>query len=306
MPATLILEQLLNGLQFGVMLFLMAAGLTLAFGIMGLINLAHGSLYMVGAYVAASVIGASGSFLLGLLAALGAGALLGMVLERGILARLYDRDHLDQVLATFGMILFFNEMTKIIWGPQPLYLNVPSWLSRTVELLPGLHYPSYRLAIIALGLLVALGLYLLISRSKAGMLIRAGASDRETAAALGVNVGLLYTLVFGLGAMLAGLAGAVVGPLQSVEVGMGEGILILTFVVIVIGGIGSIRGAFLGALLVGLVDTLGRAFLPSLLRVFFPASEADTLGASLATIAIYLLMAAILFWRPRGLFPAQG
>jgi branched-chain amino acid transport system permease protein len=175
-----------------------------------------------------------------------------------------------------------------------------------VELLPGLHYPSYRLAIIALGLLVALGLYLLISRTKAGMLIRAGASDRETAAALGVNVGLLYTLVFGLGAMLAGLAGAVVGPLQSVEVGMGEGILILTFVVIVIGGIGSIRGAFLGALLVGLVDTLGRAFLPSLLRVFFPASEADTLGASLATIAIYLLMAAILFWRPRGLFPAQS
>jgi branched-chain amino acid transport system permease protein len=306
MPATLILEQLLNGLQFGVMLFLMAAGLTLVFGIMGLINLAHGSLYMVGAYVAASVIGASGSFLLGLLAALGAVALLGMVLERGILARLYDRDHLDQVLATFGMILFFNEMTKIIWGPQPLYLNVPSWLSRTVELLPGLHYPSYRLAIIALGLLVALGLYLLISRTKAGMLIRAGASDRETAAALGVNVGLLYTLVFGLGAMLAGLAGAVVGPLQSVEVGMGEGILILTFVVIVIGGIGSIRGAFLGALLVGLVDTLGRAFLPSLLRVFFPASEADTLGASLATIAIYLLMAAILFWRPRGLFPAQS
>jgi branched-chain amino acid transport system permease protein len=306
MPATLILEQLLNGLQFGVMLFLMAAGLTLVFGIMGLINLAHGSLYMVGAYVAASVIGASGSFLLGLLAALGAVALLGMVLERGILARLYDRDHLDQVLATFGMILFFNEMTKIIWGPQPLYLNVPSWLSRTVELLPGLHYPSYRLAIIVLGLLVALGLYLLISRSKAGMLIRAGASDRETAAALGVNVGLLYTLVFGLGAMLAGLAGAVVGPLQSVEVGMGEGILILTFVVIVIGGIGSIRGAFLGALLVGLVDTLGRAFLPSLLRVFFPASEADTLGASLATIAIYLLMAAILFWRPRGLFPAQS
>ena len=306
MPATLILEQLLNGLQFGVMLFLMAAGLTLVFGIMGLINLAHGSLYMVGAYVAASVIGASGSFLLGLLAALGAAALLGMVLERGILARLYDRDHLDQVLATFGMILFFNELTKIIWGPQPLYLNVPSWLSRTVELLPGLHYPSYRLAIIALGLLVALGLYLLISRSKAGMLIRAGASDRETAAALGINVGLLYTLVFGLGAMLAGLAGAVVGPLQSVEVGMGEGILILTFVVIVIGGIGSIRGAFLGALLVGLVDTLGRAFLPSLLRVFLPASEADTLGASLATIAIFLLMAAILFWRPRGLFPAQG
>jgi branched-chain amino acid transport system permease protein len=306
MPATLILEQLLNGLQFGVMLFLMAAGLTLVFGIMGLINLAHGSLYMVGAYVAASVIGASGSFLLGLLAALAAVALLGMVLERGILARLYDRDHLDQVLATFGMILFFNEMTKIIWGPRPLYLNVPSWLSRTVELLPGLHYPSYRLAIIALGLLVALGLYLLISRTTAGMLIRAGASDRETAAALGVNVGLLYTLVFGLGAMLAGLAGAVVGPLQSVEVGMGEGILILTFVVIVIGGIGSIRGAFLGALLVGLVDTLGRAFLPSLLRVFLPASEADTLGTSLATIAIYLLMVAILFWRPRGLFPAQG
>ena len=306
MPATLIIEQILNGLQFGVMLFLMAAGLTLVFGIMGLINLAHGSLYMLGAYVAASVIAASGSFLLGLLAALAAAALLGVILERGIFSQLYDRDHLDQVLATFGLILFFNELTKVIWGPQPLYLNVPDWLAFTVELLPGLHYPAYRLAVIGLGLAVALGLYLLIARSRAGMLIRAGASDRETLSALGVNVPLLYTLVVALGALLAALAGAVVGPLQSVEVGMGEGILILTFVVIVIGGIGSIRGAFLGALLVGLVDTLGRAFLPSLLRLVLPATEADTIGTSLATIAIYLLMAVILFWRPRGLFPAQG
>ena len=306
MPLTLVLEQLLNGLQFGVMLFLMAAGLTLVFGIMGLINLAHGSLYMVGAYVAASVIAASGSFLLGLVAAMTVTAALGVVLERGIFSRLYDRDHLDQVLATFGLILFFNELVKILWGPQPLYLAVPPWLAFTVELLPGLHYPAYRLAVIALGLLVALGLYLLIAKSRLGMVIRAGASDRETLGALGVNVALLYSLVVGLGALLAALAGAVVGPLQSVEVGMGEGILILTFVVIVIGGIGSIRGAFLGALLVGLVDTLGRAFLPGLLRLLLPAAEADTLGTSLATMAIYLLMAAILFWRPRGLFPAEG
>ncbi|MES9955825.1 MAG: branched-chain amino acid ABC transporter permease [Sedimenticola sp.] len=302
----LFIEQLLNGLQLGVMLFLMSAGLTLVFGIMQVINLAHGSLYMVGAYVAATVAQASGSFLLGLLAALPAAALVGMLMETVVLRRLYDRDHLDQVLATFGLILFFNELTRIIWGRQPLFMDVPQWLSGTVELIPGAPYPSFRLAIILVGILVALFLYLLFTRTRLGMQIRAGASNREMVAALGVNIKLLYTLVFGLGALLAGLAGVMAGPILAVEAGMGESILILTFVVIVIGGIGSIRGALIAALMVGMVDTLGRVMLPDLLRLFLPAATADGAGASLASMSVYILMAAILVWRPRGLFPSQG
>lgn len=302
----LFFEQLLNGLQLGVMLFLMSAGLTLVFGIMRIINLAHGSLYMVGAYVAATVANQSGSFILGLLVALPATALVGMAVEVIVLRRLYDRDHLDQVLATFGLILFFNELTRIIWGRQPLFMDVPSWLAGTVELIPGISYPAYRLAIIAVGITVALMLYLLFTRTRLGMQIRAGASNREMVAALGVNIRLLNTLVFGLGALLAGLAGVMAGPILAVESGMGESILILTFVVIVIGGIGSIRGALIAALLVGLVDTLGGYLLPTLLRLFLPAATADGAGASLASMSVYILMAAVLLWRPRGLFPAQG
>ena len=299
----LLAEQILNGLQFGMMLFLMAAGLTLVFG---MINLAHGSLYMVGAYVCASVTDWTGSFLLGLLAALPAAALVGAAVEIVALRRLYDRDHLDQVLATFGLILFFNEAAKMLWGAQPLYLTIPHWLSGSVEIIPGAPYPAYRLAIILVGAAVALLLYLLIGKTRLGMLIRAGATSREIVAAMGVDIRLLYTLVFALGAMLAGLAGALIGPLQSVEVGMGEGILILTFVVIVIGGIGSIKGALIAALLVGLVDTLGRAFLPSLFGLFMDPSAANGDGASLASMAIYILMALVLVLRPRGLFPANG
>ncbi|MBB4287164.1 branched-chain amino acid ABC transporter permease [Roseospira goensis] len=302
----LFIEQVLNGLQLGVMLFLMASGLTLVFGIMGLINLAHGSLYMIGAYVAATVTAFTGSFLLGLLAAVPAAALVGAVIERGVMRHLYDRDHLDQVLATFGLILFFNELMVILWGRQPLFMAIPEALSGTVELLPGVPYPVYRLVIIAVGLLVALGLWGLIARTRLGMRIRAGASDRETADALGVNIALLYTGVFALGAALAALAGAMAGPLLAVEAGMGESILILTFVVVVIGGIGSVRGALAGALLVGLVDTLGRAFLPQVLRLVTDDATADGAGASLAAMAIYILMAAVLVWRPKGLFPAHG
>ena len=299
----LFIEQFLNGLQLGVMLFLMSAGLTLVFGIMRVINLAHGSLYMVGAYVAATVANLTGSFLLGLLAALPAAALTGMVMEVVVLRVLYDRDHLDQVLATFGLILFFNELTRIIWGRQPLFMDVPSWLSGTVEILPGMPYPAYRLAIIGVGGLVAAFLYFLFKKTRLGMQIRAGAENREMVAALGVNIRLLYTLVFGLGALLAGLAGVMAGPIFAVESGMGESILILTFVVIVIGGIGSTRGAMVAALLVGMVDTLGRVFLPDLLRLFFPPAVADGAGGSLASMSVYLLMAAILLWRPQGLFP---
>jgi branched-chain amino acid transport system permease protein len=302
----LLLEQVLNGLQLGVTLFLLSAGLTLVFGIMNLINLAHGSFYMIGAYVAATVTAYTGSFVLGLLVALPAAGLVGMLVEVVVMRRLYFRDHLDQVLATFGLILFFNELTRIVWGRQPLFMDVPSALNSTLEIIPGAPYPAYRLAVIAVGAMVALFLYLLIAKTRLGMRIRAGATHREMIAALGINIRVLYTLVFGLGALLAGLAGVMAAPILAVEAGMGESILILTFVVIVIGGIGSVRGAFLGALLIGLVDTLGRAFLPTVLRLLFPAAQADNLGASLASMAIYIVMAGVLFWRPRGLFPAHA
>ncbi len=302
----LIAEQILNGLQLGITLFLMSAGLTLVFGIMQVINLAHGSFYMIGAYVGATVAAHTGSFIIGLTAALPAAALTGMVVEFIIFRRLYDRDHLDQVLATFGLIMFFNELIRIIWGRQPLFMDVPVWLSHSVELIPGLTYPAYRLAVIAVGLAVALFLWVIFSKTRLGMQIRAGASNRAMIGALGVNIRLLYTWVFGLGALLAGLAGIMSGPILAVESGMGESILILTFVVIVIGGIGSVRGAVVGALLVGMVDTLGRAFLPAVFRFIFDSAQADSAAASIASMSIYILMAAILVWKPRGLFPAYN
>ena len=302
----LVVEQILNGLQLGVMLFLMSAGLTLVFGIMRVINLAHGSFYMLGAYVAATVTARTGSFLLGLAAALPAAALAGMVVELLILRRLYHRDHLDQVLATFGLIFFFNELTRMIWGRSPLFMDVPPRLSGSVELFGGLQYPVYRLAVILVGVLVALFLYLLFSRTRLGMRIRAGATNREMIGALGVNIPLLYTLIFGLGTLLAGLAGVMAGPLFAVEAGMGDSVLILTFVVIVIGGIGSVRGAFIGAILVGLVDTLARAFLPALFRLLLASpSSADRMGAALASMSVYIFMALVLSVRPAGLFPAR-
>ena len=302
----LFIEQLLNGLQLGITLFLMSAGLTLVFGIMQVINLAHGSFYMIGAYVGATVTARTGSFILGILAALPAAALAGMLVEALVIRRLYKKDHLDQVLATFGLIMFFNELTRIIWGRQPLFMDVPPWLAGSIELIPGAPYPVYRIAVIVVGIMVGVSLYLLFTRTRLGMQIRAGASNREMAGALGVNIRLLYTLVFGLGTLLAGRAGVMAGPILAVESGMGESILILTFVVIVIGGIGSIRGALVGSLLVGLVDTLGRAFLPALLRLFLSAAYADGIAASLASMSIYILMAAVLVCRPRGLLPAHA
>ena len=272
--------QALNGLQLGIMLFLMAAGLTLVFGIMNLINLAHGSLYMVGAYLAAWFQGWTGSFLLGALLAIPATLLVGVVVEIVVLRALYEREHLDQVLATFGLILFFNEAVRVIWGPSALFVAPPDFLSGQVELPLGISYPSYRFAIIAVGLAVALFLYVLIARTRIGMLIRAGASNRAMVGALGVDVKLLYTAVFGLGSALAGVAGLMAGPILSVESGMGEPILIVTFVVIVIGGIGSIRGAFLAAILIGVIDTVGRSFLPGLLRAAFNPSIAGSSSTS--------------------------
>ena len=304
MPLLLLIEQILNGLQFGVMLFLMAAGLTLVFGVMGLINLAHGSLYMIGAFAAAATAAATGSFLLALMASLGAAAIAGVIVEMTVMRRLYDRDHLDQVLATFALILIFSEGTRWLFGSFPLYLDTPAWLSGSTTLPLGITYPKYRLAIILIGLVVALGLFAMIARTRIGIQIRAGENDREMVGALGVNISRLYTLVFALGAALAGFAGALIGAIQSVQVGMGEPVLILAFVVIVIGGIGSIKGAFVGAILVGLTDTLGRSLLPLFFGIFMDTSSATTIGSSLASMSIYILMAGVLIFRPKGLFGA--
>lgn len=303
---TLILEQFLNGLLYGVMLFLMAAGLTLIFGIMGVINLAHGSLYMVGAFVGTWVAGATGNFWLGLPAALASAAAIGIVVELGVMRRLYQRDHLDQVLATFALILIFNETTVLLFGRQPIFLQLPQSLATPIEIVPGLPYPPYRLLIILVGLLVALGLYFLINRTRIGMLVRAGSTNRDMVRALGVDIRKLYTAVFGLGALLAGLAGFMMGPVLTVQVGMGEQILLVTFVVVVIGGVGSVKGAFVAGLTLGILDTSLRAFLPSLLRRVMDGADADALGVGIASMGVYLLMALVLLVRPKGLFPVKG
>ncbi len=290
MSIALFVEQLLNGVQFGVMLFLMAAGLTLVFGIMNLINLAHGSLYMFGAFLAAALIPYTGNFVLAVIVAVLATGILGAVMEMVILRRFYARTHLDQVLVTFGLILVLNEISRLIWGPVPVAMPLPVYLAGSVEIFAGVHYPTFRLAILLVGAVVAIGLYVVVSHTRAGMWVRAGAANRPMASALGVDVQLVFSVVFAVGAALAGLAGIMAGPIFAVQVGMGEPIVILAFVVTVIGGIGSIRGAFLAALMIGIVDTFGRVLLP-------PA---------IGSMAIFILMAAILAVRPRGLFPVQS
>jgi branched-chain amino acid transport system permease protein len=304
MNFTLIAEQTLNGLQLGVTLFLLAAGLTLVFGIMNLVNLAHGALYMVGAYLATFFYQQTGSYLAAVALALAGTLLIGALTEVIALRTLYERDHLDQVLATFGLILFFNELVAMLWGRAAIYSTVPEYLSGHVQFAGDFRYPLYRLVIIATGIAVAFLLWWVVARTRLGMLIRAGASNRAMVAALGVNIRLLYTVVFGFGAALAGLAGLLAGPIYSVQPGMGELILIQVFVVIVIGGIGSIRGALAGALIVGMVDTLGRAFLKPMLSHVISPTAADTAGPAMASMLIYLLMAVILAFRPAGLFPA--
>ena len=306
MDAIFVFEQLLNGLGYGLMLFLIAAGLTLVFGIMDTMNLAHGSLYMAGAYVAARVHEASGAFALAVAAAVVVTVAVAAVLEFVVIRRLYRRDHLVQVLATFGIILIADDAVKAIWGVAPLLASTPAVLAGPVQLVDGLPYPSYRLLLIGAGLAVALGLYLLVNKTRIGMLVRAGASNRQMAEHMGVRVGGVFAFVFALGAGLAALAGALMAPISAVQIGMGEAILIPALVVIVIGGIGSVRGAFVAALLVGLVDTAGRAFLPPALRAVLPPSVAADLGPALAGIAMYVLMAAVLTLKPAGLFPARG
>jgi branched-chain amino acid transport system permease protein len=290
MSLSLIVVQLLNGVQLGLMLFLMASGLTLVLGMMSFINLAHGSFYMIGAFIASSLLAWTGNFMLSLLAAVAGAGIVGLLLEIGMLRKVYQQSHLQHVLITFGLILVFNELARLIWGPFPVPLPVPALLAGSVEILPGITYPTFRLAILFVGLAVAAALYVVITHTRSGMWVRAGASDRAMAGEIGVNIELMFSLLFGMGSALAGLAGVMAGPILTVQVGIGEPILILSLVVTVIGGIGSIRGAFLAALLVGVIDTFG--------RILFPPA--------IGSMMIFLLMAVILACRPQGLFPARA
>ena len=305
MAALLWVEQAINGIQLGIMLFLISVGLTLVFGIMNLLNIAHGALYMLGAYLFAAVFKASGSFWQSVLAAVIGTLFIGMLIELVAFRRLYERTHLDQVLATFGITMFLNELVRVIWGPTALYASVPDFLAGQFEILPGIPYPTYRLVIVVVGLIAGALLYALITWTRIGMLIRAGASNRVMVNALGVNIKLLYTVVFGVGAALAALAGAMAGPILTIESGMGNDMLILALVVIVIGGIGSIRGAFIASIVVGVVDTLGRTTLRPLFATFMPQAAADNAGSALASMLIYCVMAFILLFRPQGLFPPR-
>ncbi|MDA9975388.1 branched-chain amino acid ABC transporter permease [Alphaproteobacteria bacterium] len=306
MDWTLFVTQVLNGLQLGVLLFLLASGLTLIFGIMDFVNLAHGSLYMVGAYFCATLAEWTDSFVLGVVLALPLTALVGLAVEVIVIRRLYARDHLDHVLATFGLILCFDTAVQFLWGPEGMAIRLPEVLDGQVELVGGIVFPTFRLLIIVVGLLVALGLYLVVTRTRAGMLIRAGASNRTMISALGVDIQTLFTLVFAAGAAMAGLAGMMIAPITEASIGMGNEIIIVAFVVIIIGGIGSIKGAFLAAVLVGMIDTMGRSFLDTLLKLVINDQTAETAAPALSAMLIYILMAGILAFQPQGLFPPKG
>lgn len=306
MSGSLVLIQFLNGLQLGVLLFLLAAGLTLVFGVMDFVNLAHGSLYMLGAFLAATLVGLTGSFIIGVLLALPVMAILGLGLELTVVRALYQRDHLDHVLATFGLILVIDTLAHLLWGPEGVSIALPVWLRGQVEILPDIIFPSYRLVIIATGIGVAGLLYWLVNHTRLGMLIRAGASNRTMVSALGVDIGTMFTAVFAIGAVLAGLAGMLIAPITGASIGMGNDIIITAFVVIIVGGIGSMSGAFIAALVIGLIDTMGRSFLVDLLELAMPDSAAATAAPAISAMLIYLLMAAVLAIRPQGLFPPRS
>ncbi|MGB1715011.1 MAG: branched-chain amino acid ABC transporter permease [Arenicellales bacterium] len=306
MDSALVMIQVLNGLQLGVLLFLLAAGLTLVFGIMDFINLAHGAFYMLGAFICATLALWLDSFLLAVLLAVPITFVIGVVVELGIARQLYQADHLEQILATFGLILIADTLVQMIWGPEGLTFALPEILNGQVRLFYDVDFPVYRVLIISAGLLVALALYLVVSHTRIGMLIRAGASNRRMVEALGVDIRMLFTLVFAAGAAMAGLAGLMIAPITEASIGMGNEILIVAFVVIVIGGIGSVQGAFLGAMLVGLIDTLGRSFLDDFLRLFLSHQAAETSAPAISAMLIYILMAVILTFRPQGLFGVRS
>jgi len=302
----LLIAQLLNGLQLGLLLFLLAAGLSLVFGVMDFINLAHGAFYMLGAFICAGVASITGSLLAAALAAVTAVFVVGALVEWLVVRRLYAKDHLDHVLVTYGLILVFDGGARMIWGSAGLGVALPEVLNGRIEF-GGFVIPAYRLLIIACGLLAAAGLYGLVTRSRLGMLIRAGASNRVMITALGVNISRLYRIVFAIGAALAALAGLLIAPLTEAHIGMGGDIIIIAFVVVIVGGIGSIKGAFYAALLIGFIDTLGRAYLDDALKLFLSTSAAETAAPALSAMSVYILMAAVLACKPRGLFaPGRG
>lgn len=303
--STLFLIQLLNGLQLGVLLFLLASGLTLIFGIMDFVNLAHGSLYMLGAFICASLTFWTGSFVWGVLLAIPLMALVGFFFEVLIVRHLYQKNHLDHVLATFGLILIADTLVQLSWGPQGIAIPLPEFLSGQIEILPGIIFPTFRLLIIASGLIIAAGLYWLITHTRLGMLIRAGASNRTMVSALGVDIKTLFAGVFALGAVLAGVAGMLIAPITEATIGMGNDIIITAFVVIIVGGIGSMKGAFIAAILIGIIDTLGRSFLKDILELFINNASAETAGPALSSMLIYIIMAIVLALRPQGLFPPK-
>lgn len=306
MNTTLLFIQFLNGLQLGVLLFLLAAGLSLTFGIMDFVNLAHGSLYMVGAFICASLTFWTGSYLLAILLAVPAIALIGFLTEKIVIQKLYERDHLDHVLATFGLILIFDTLVHLIWGSEGIAVPLPSWLDGQVELFSGVVFPTFRLLIIAAGLAIAAGLFFLVNHTRLGMLIRAGASNRTMVSALGINIKLLFSLVFALGASLAGIAGMLISPISEASVGMGNQIIITAFVVIVVGGVGSMKGAFIAAILIGLIDTFGRSYLDTIFKLIMSTDAAETSAPAVSAMLIYILMALILALRPQGLFPPRA
>jgi branched-chain amino acid transport system permease protein len=303
--SALFITQMINGLQLGILLFLLAAGLTLVFGIMDFVNLAHGSLYMMGAFICASLTFWTGSFVLAALLTIPLVALLGLVVEVGVIRHLYERDHLDHVLATFGFILIADTLVQLIWGPAGIAIPLPEYLRGQVELFSGIELPTYRLVIIGTGLAIAAGLYALITHTRLGMLIRAGASNRTMVSALGIDIKTLFSAVFALGAALAGIAGMLIAPITEASIGMGNDIIITAFVVIIVGGIGSMKGAFIAALIIGLIDTLGRSFLDDILKLFIPVNAAETAGPAISSMLIYIIMAAVLAFRPQGLFPPK-
>jgi len=306
MSSTLIAEQLLNGLGYGLMLFLLAAGLTLVFGVMDTMNLAHGSLFTMGAYIGATLSLYTGSFVLAVAGAVVGTVLLALALEIALMRRLYVSDHLVQVVATLGVILIVDDVVKATWGAAPIIAGAPQVFSQPIQITSDWAYPSYRVLVLVAGLAVAALLYALVNHTRLGMLVRAGASNRAMAQMMGVRVKQVFSVIFLLGAALAGLAGALMGPLSAVQNGMGETIMIPALIVIVIGGIGSVRGALVGALLVGTVETIGRAFAPALLKQFMPPALVADTAPALAGMTMYLLMVAVLFFKPRGLFPARG
>jgi branched-chain amino acid transport system permease protein len=297
--------QLLNGLQLGLLLFLVASGLTLIFGILDFVNLAHGALYMLGAFICATLTMWTGSFILSVILSLPVVGAIGFAIERLVARSLYTRDHLDQVLATFGLILVLDTLAHLIWGPEGMAIPLPAWLDGQIAVTETLVIPTYRLLIIATGLATAGGLFWLVNYTRLGMLIRAGASNRTMVAALGINIQLLFSLVFALGAVLAGLAGMLVAPITEASIGMGNNIIITAFVVIIVGGIGSMKGAFIAALMIGLIDTLGRSFLDDIFKLFMSTAAAETSAPAVSAMLIYIIMAAVLAVRPQGLFPPR-